>query len=163
MTPNPAPTEAYETLSAHVVANDVGTISRRSQLRNQEILKLWTGIAPAQQEPLIPEVDPIDRFLRGERVAFRTATMIRSLLSDIVLVSGRGDVAPGTIAISTTALRSAVTRRARELSSNSISICGKRCPTSNSDARRFPADNRRVEADRQPSRLAAAIAARIHH
>jgi hypothetical protein len=47
----------------------------------------------------------------------------------------------GTIAMSTTALQSAVTRRVREHSSILISLCGKRCPTSTNGARRLPADN----------------------
>jgi hypothetical protein len=53
------------------MTHDIGPVSGRSQLRNQQILKLRSWIAPAQQQSLVSEVDPIDGFHGGERVVFR--------------------------------------------------------------------------------------------
>jgi hypothetical protein len=59
----PSAYQAFEIPTTDVVTHDLGPVSGRSQFRNQQILKLRSGIAPAQQEPLVPKVDPIDRFL----------------------------------------------------------------------------------------------------
>jgi hypothetical protein len=53
--------KAHQTPATDVVAHDLGAVAGRRHLRNQEIMKLRSGIAPAQQDRLILKVDPVDR------------------------------------------------------------------------------------------------------
>jgi type IV secretion system protein TrbG len=95
---------------------------------------------------------------RGEQLVGSgpgAATRMRSLHSDIVLDSGSA-VAPGIIAMSTAPLRSAVARRARELSNELRKPLGEvdQCRA------KIAGRERRVEPDRKPASLAAARALR---
>jgi len=61
--------KAHQTPATDVVAHDLGAVDGRRRLRNQEIMKLRSGITPAQQDRLILEVDPVDSLSIGKRMS----------------------------------------------------------------------------------------------
>jgi hypothetical protein len=61
--------KAHQTPATDVVAHDLGPVARRRRLRNQEIMKLRSGITPAQQNRLILKVDPVDSLSIGKRMS----------------------------------------------------------------------------------------------
>jgi hypothetical protein len=58
------------------VAHDLGAVDGRRRLRNQEIMKLRSGITPARQDRLILKVDPVDSLSIGKRMAAILSTLL---------------------------------------------------------------------------------------
>ena len=58
--------ERLDDASTDVMTLDFGTICCRNKLRHQEIFEFSSRIILAEKNCLIPEIRPVDRFLRSE-------------------------------------------------------------------------------------------------
>ena len=128
----------------------LGRSSGETQLRHQEILEFasWIILTETGRSRLggrSNRSSPV-----GQRMTFGQGDQMRSLQSGMIVIL-RAVASPVTIAMSIAPLRSAVTRRVRDLSTMPSSICGNRClksTTSRVNCRPTAMYKSRLTADR---------------